>query len=613
MLPQYLLDHECNVYTKKNYEKHIEYSDGDDVETRILEALKKCNDVSVLSEELESHIFNWASLCFFSKKRANLLRPFTSLFKGKNILEVGCGAGSITRFLGECGAQVYGVEPSLRRAKIAAERCRDLDNVTIICDDIAHFESDLLFDVVIQVGVLEYATRYSHESDATLKCLEHLKKFLAEDGFLITAIENQLGLKYFSGFLEDHKGVMMHSINNNYTPGEATTMGRKKLLEVFEHAGFANNDLFLPFPDYKMPTLVFYPGFNEKNETCKVNIESILSNISYQDPQQYMPLFSLDKALPLIAQNDLLYDLSNSFCILSQKKPVNKIDDTVLFAFYRTDLKKEYCKQTLFKQDGDDVKVVRNFLSNTQTGNGGIVSFEQEEPVYSGVLHHYRLVEIINRDYWRIEQVGEWLSTWFSCLKKELRKLYKFSDADLLRNDLKIKSRYIDALPINMLTQDNDYRFIDLELDLQRDIELGYIIFRAVYVSLSRLSSVAPPADKKFIDAETIIYALFAQLGMPLNTDLLDTYYEYEAGLASNVAPVQMTTVKGAISQLRVRPVITELNDTQNRIQSLQTAINNLNELVRGLNHEIHSLSTSRKRMIKQFIKRTLPFLNSYL
>jgi hypothetical protein len=107
-----------------------------------------------------------------------------------------------------------------------------------------------------------------------------------------------------------------------------------------------------------------------------------------------------------------------------------------------------------------------------------------------------------------------------SAVKKELRKQYKFSDADLLRNDLKIKSRYIDALPINLLLQDNDYRFIDLELNLQKDVELGYIIFHAVYVSLSRLSSVAPPADKKFIEAENILYALFAQLAMPLNTTI---------------------------------------------------------------------------------------------
>jgi 2-polyprenyl-3-methyl-5-hydroxy-6-metoxy-1,4-benzoquinol methylase len=682
---RYLLDPESSVWIKKSYENQIEYSDGTDVETKIHELLKQCSDVSVLSEELESHIFNWTSLCFFSKKRANLLRPFASLFKGKTIPEVGCGAGSITRFLGECGANVHAIEPSLRRARIAAERCRDLPNVTIYSDDIAHFESDITFDGIIQVGVLEYATKYSKESDATLKFLVNLQQYLANDGFLITAIENQLGLKYFSGFHEDHNGVLMHSINNNYKPGEATTLGRKRLLKVFEAAGFTQNDMFLPFPDYKMPSLVFYPGFNEKNEQCKVSIESILSNISYQDPQQSMPLFSLDKALPLIAQNDLLYDLSNSFCIFSQKKRVHKPDEDILFAFYRTDLKKEYCKQTMFRQDGNTVKVVRNYLEGSQTGKDKAISFDQEELAYSGILHHYELVDLINREQWTIEQMGAWLTTWFNCLKKELCNQYGFTEADLACSDLKIKSRYTDALPINLLMQETGYRFIDLEINLQKDVELGYIVFRAVHVSLSRLSSIAMPRDIQFIEAENILYALFAHLGLPLNESLLDRYYECEANLANNVAPVHLKTVRGAVSRLRVRPVINEISQSYNNMQSLQIKlaslegqlksmegqvvslegqvvtlegqvvtlegqletkegeletmedqvellegeleykkadINHLNVQVHekqnhitGLYHEIHSLSTSRKRMVKQFIKRTikaLPFLGSF-
>jgi len=635
----YLIDPESKVWIKENYENQIEYSDGEAVETKIYELLKNCSDVSVLSDELESHITDWTSLCFFSKKRANLLRPFASLFKGKTILEVGCGGGAITRFLGECGAQVYAIEPSLRRAKIAAERCRDLNNVTVICDDIAHFESDLVFDGIIQVGVLEYATRYSQESDATFTFLVRLKKYLAANGFLITAIENQLGLKYFSGFQEDHAGVIMHSINNNYKPGEATTLGRKKLLNVFEQAGFGKNELFLPFPDYKMPSLVFYPGFNEKNEHCKVSIESILSNISYQDPQQYMPLFSLDKALPLIAQNDLLYDLSNSFCIFSQNTPVHKIAEDILFAFYRTELKKEYCKQTLFRQQGETVTVVRHYLVDAQR-KGGLISFDQEEPAYTGILHHYGLVETINRNNWTIEQAGEWLQTWFNCLKKELSGSSGFRESDFSRIDLKIKSRYLDALPINLIMQDDGFRFIDLELDMHQDVELGYIIFRAIHVGLSRLSSVAPPADMKYIEVENMLYALFSYLGYTLNASLLDDYYRYEAKLASSVAPVHLTTMKGAVSRLRVRPVINEITESHNQIQSLQMKlatlevqlvtlegkldhkqadINNLyvqvhekQNHIAGLYHEIHSLSTSRKRMVKQLIKITLPFLNVF-
>ncbi len=33
------------------------------------------------------------------------------------------------------------------------------------------------------------------------------------------------------------------------------------------------------------------------------------------------------------------------------------------------------------------------------------MSFKEEEPAYSGMLHHYKLVEIINRDNWTIEEV----------------------------------------------------------------------------------------------------------------------------------------------------------------------------------------------------------------
>lgn len=644
---QYLFDRETQLWIKERYESRIDYSDGTEVEQQILEALRKCSDVSVLSEELESYINNWPSLCFFSKKRANLLRPFASLFKGKYILEVGCGAGAITRFLGECGAYVYAIEPSLQRAKMAAERCRDLPNVTIFCDDIGSFECDRKFDGIVQVGVLEYATRYSADSNATLQFLTHLKKYLAEDGFLITAIENQLGLKYFSGYLEDHAGVMMHNINNNYQPGEATTLGRKKLMSVFEQAGFGRNDLFLPFPDYKMPTLIIYPGFNEKNRHCNINIESILSNISYQDPQQYMPLFSLDKALPLIAQNDLLYDLSNSFCIFSQNTPTQPIDEDILFTFYRTDLKKEYCKQTLFKKEGNAVKVVRNYLVDSASRKDALISFDEEEPAYSGILHHYGLVEIINRDHWTIEQVGEWLTTWFNCLKKELTDHHGFTPTDFSQADLLVNGRFIDALPINLLIQEAGYRFIDLEIDLHQDLELGYLIFRAVCVGLSRLSSIAQPQNPAFSNTEDIFYALFEYLGYTLHPDLLDSYYELEAGLVSNVTPVQRKTIKGNEPRLRVRPAMGDIQNSMGRIESLEKQlrslegqlvsignhvetledeleykkanIDDLNELVHkkqnqiaGLYHEIHSLSTSRKRMMKQLIKRTLPFLNIF-
>jgi SAM-dependent methyltransferase len=632
MPKNYFFDQETRVWIRDNYVNRIPYSDGTEIEQRIFESVKNSKDVSVLSDELESHIFDWASLCFLSKRRSNLLRPFADYFKGKHILEPGCGAGPVTRFLGECGAYVYAVEPSIHRARIAAERCRDLDNVKVFCDDIEHFSIDQRFDGIIQVGVLEYATKYSSQANAPLAFINHLKQYLKEDGFLITAIENQLGLKYFSGFFEDHVGSVMYGINNNYQLGQVTTFGKEQLLHLFEQAGFGSNRLFLPFPDYKLPSLVVFPDLYEKNRTAGLNLQNILSNITYMDRQQSMPLFSMDKTLPLVAENGLLYDLSNSFCLLSQLKPVPAFDESILLTLYNTERRKEYCKETVFTSDNHSIKIERNYLQKKRIENEQVISFAQTEPVYEGSLYHYELVKIVNQEHWTIEQVTAWLQTWFDYLKQELN-LQRGQAADITTA---INSRYIDALPINMLMNGNQAHFIDLEIDLNQQVALGYVIFRAIYVSLSRLSSVAMPAQAAFTEADNIIYALFAGIGFKLTSTQLDTYYEQEAQVASRVAGVQIKTLKGSIQKLRTRHYINDphgghvqyVNGEGGQLQvaqlqdQLQRARDHIRQLdshieekenhltllekhVKGLNFEIHSLSTSRKRMLKQLLRRT--------
>lgn len=626
MPKNYSFDQATRVWVRNNYVNRISYSDGTEIEQKIFDSVKNSKDVSVLSDELESHIFNWASLCFLSKRRSNLLRPFADYFKGKHILEPGCGAGPVTRFLGECGAYVYAVEPNIHRAKIAAERCRDLDNVKVFCDDLESFDIGQAFDGIIQVGVLEYATKYSSEPNAPLVFINHLKRHLKEDGFLITAIENQLGLKYFSGFFEDHVGSLMYGINDNYQLGQVTTFGKEQLIHLFEEAGFSNNRLFLPFPDYKLPSLVVFPDLYEKNRNAGLNLKNILSNIMYMDRQQSIPLFSMDKTLPLIAENGLLYDLSNSFCLFSQCKPQPAFDEKVMMGLYNTERKREYCKETLFTTDNGAVKIVRNYLHTNQEANEQVISFAQTEPAYEGNLYHYELIKIVNQERWRIEEVTGWLQKWLNRLKQELNlPAGKPTNIATL-----ISSKYIDALPINMLVNGDQEQFIDLEIDLNQQIELGYVIFRAIYVSLSRLSSIAVPAQKMFTEADNIIRALFAGLGLTLTEAQLDKYYEQEAQVVSSVAGVNVKTLKGSIQRLRTRHYINDPYnapvphksiaesgpvDVEELVEQLQKANDQIRHLdgnikekesqVRGLSFEVHALSTSRKRMLKQFLRRT--------
>jgi 2-polyprenyl-3-methyl-5-hydroxy-6-metoxy-1,4-benzoquinol methylase len=189
----------------------IAYSDGDEVEQRISSIISHASDLTIFSAELRQHCTDWASLYHLSGMRANILRPLKHILSG-DVLEVGAGCGAITRYLGECAANVLALEGSPRRAVVARSRTRDLENVTVLAEKFEQFEAKKKFDVITLIGVLEYANLFTTGEDPALSMLERVRSLLKPKGKLIIAIENQLGLKYFAGAPEDHLGQPMYGI-----------------------------------------------------------------------------------------------------------------------------------------------------------------------------------------------------------------------------------------------------------------------------------------------------------------------------------------------------------------------------------------------------------------
>ena len=99
---------EALVWKKADY-CGISYSDGDEVENRISEALLESEDLDSLSDELELYCVDWPSTYHLSKRRGNLLRPFAQSLEGKKVLEIGAGSGVrevIATAEGEGGASI---------------------------------------------------------------------------------------------------------------------------------------------------------------------------------------------------------------------------------------------------------------------------------------------------------------------------------------------------------------------------------------------------------------------------------------------------------------------------------------------------------------------------
>src|SRR5882672_91558 len=169
---------------------------------------RRGTDLSSGSYELEQQIKDWPSEYHLSRKRAHLLREF-DFGRKRRVLEVGCGCGAITRFLGETFQEVVAVEGSLVRANLTRLRTTDQGNVAVVCAPFQDITFSSPFDIVFCIGVLEYASQFLDAPDPYEAALEYFSKVLTSDGVLVLAIENQFGAKYWASSREDHTGVIL--------------------------------------------------------------------------------------------------------------------------------------------------------------------------------------------------------------------------------------------------------------------------------------------------------------------------------------------------------------------------------------------------------------------
>ena len=297
----------------------IDYSDGSYSENYIYDVIKKAADKSIFSLELKEAIKDWPSEYHLSSVRTNILAPY-DLSNHRNILELGCGCGAITRFLGESGHNVTAIEGSNRRSQIAGERCRDLENVKIYnCNfnDIDLPEGK--FDIITLIGVLEYAELFKSDDSqkpADLYLLERLKKALSPTGTLIIAIENQLGYKYLAGCKEDHTNIEYEGILGYPRTSGMKTYSKYELANILKQCGFMNLEYAYPFPDYKVAVTHLSQSFIEKKEASTL-LQTSFSR-DYSDGRNFRipdPILATT-----IGGAGLLAEFSNSFLVFAGNK-----------------------------------------------------------------------------------------------------------------------------------------------------------------------------------------------------------------------------------------------------------------------------------------------------
>ena len=527
ILKDYSCDAKTKVWMRSGY-SGIGYSDGEEIERRLQRIVETSSDVSVMSAELASHCGDWATHYHLSRQRANLLRPFESQLQGKQILEIGAGCGAITRYLGEIGAEVLALEGSPRRALITSLRCREQENVTVVAEAIHEFQRVPQFDVVTLIGVLEYARKFfpGEGRDPVDAMLNYVTEFLKPGGRLIIAIENQLGLKYFAGFPEDHMGQPMYGIEEHYDGSHVVTFGRKDLGDRVREAGLTESQWWYPFPDYKLPSLmVSEQGALPADD---MDLFSLVRHACSQDLQYPSSVsFNQGRAWRPIMRNGLLPEMANSFVLVASDTEISEPPDRPVALHYATNRRPEFAKKVVFSRAQDGVAMTHQIALYPQAvpDNNSMVKLRLEQAAFiQGQLWQDRLVDIMTRPGWTFDHIQQWCQVWLTAF---------YSAAGLQgRTNLmyeKIPGSYLDMTPRNLIIDHKGVgKFFDKEWEYVEAIQVGHVVFRALLTSIGAMENISPPLDPSNSQDLSLVIKIAESVGFSFSTQQLKEYMAFE-------------------------------------------------------------------------------------
>jgi len=465
------------VFASSEPDNRVTYSDGDTEEEYIYQAVTQAKDLSSLSDDLLRYERDWASECHLSSKRANVFRALD--FSGmERILEIGSGCGAITRFLGEQGGEVHAVEGSLRRAEITRKRCRDLDNVEVVCSNFNNLKlPGTYYNLAILTGVLEYAGKYGKSGEnpieAAVSMIRRILDCLGPDGKLIVAIENRIGFKYLAGASEDHfsrpwVGLCQYPEceEPQYKEKQGIeTWDKSQWNEILHHFQDISSHWYYPFPDYKLATTLLSEHFFQTTP----QVASCLARVKSRDyTALWRPLLDEQLFWQTVGDAGMAEEMANSFVVVLEKNKATK-NNLVPFDFvhFAGQSRKPAYRLMIQKKKGVQ-EVEKKHLSEDPCPSDGKV-----------VTQHLKTEPYLE---------GELLQ---SCWQRSLRACASPAMMDNLLKEYysylvticqKIDpSEVLDLLPMNiMVSEDGIWTHFDQEWHAVDRITVPFIFFRAV-------------------------------------------------------------------------------------------------------------------------------------
>ena len=330
------------IINRKYYKGKDIYSDGD-IEDYLLEVCKQNRQMEVLDRSKE-----WPVLYHLSDIRENLL-DWYPISKEDDILEIGSGCGALTGLLSRKARTVTCIELSEKRSLINAYRNKNCDNVTIFLGNFEDIIIENKYDYITLIGVWEYAGLYISGDNPYKLMLQKLKSYLKENGKIIIAIENKMGIKYWNGAVEDHNGLRYGGLNDYIGSKNVRTFSKQEIEEMLDEVGFDEFQFYYPMADYKLPDVIY------SDEIMPKPGELRYYRCDYSDPRIYN--FNDAVVCDQLCKDHVFDYFANSFFVICGEK-----DKKIVYAKYNKSRREKYRILTVICNENGDYHVRKKAL-----------------------------------------------------------------------------------------------------------------------------------------------------------------------------------------------------------------------------------------------------------
>ncbi len=333
------------IINRKYYKGKDIYSDGD-IEDYLLEVCRQNRQKEVLDQSKE-----WPVLYHLSDIRENLL-DWYPISKEDDILEIGSGCGALTGLLSRKAKSVTCIELSGKRSLINAYRNKNCDNVTIFLGNFEDIIIENKYDYITLIGVWEYAGLYISGDNPYKLMLQKLKSHLKENGKIIIAIENKMGIKYWNGAVEDHNGLRYGGLNDYIGSKNVRTFSKQEIEEMLDEVGFEEFQFYYPMADYKLPDVIY------SGEIMPKPGELRYYRCDYSDPRIYN--FNDAAVCDQLCKDHVFDYFANSFLVVCGEE-----EKKVLYAKYNKRRREQYRTATIIYNEKGKYNIRKKALNQS--------------------------------------------------------------------------------------------------------------------------------------------------------------------------------------------------------------------------------------------------------